>query len=186
MSDFKDDLEDGDEGLDSAEDGDSESPSTEDKSQKSTDKRIRDLQSKADQETARANKLEKRLADLQKAMTDSDAEESNPKPKGDGDATNAVVLDMARMFAYQQNPKLAEYGLSSSDLTGSSPSEIAESASELLSRFGKIETQVRNKVLAENGLAPEVDAGSPPPPKRDFSNMSSEDFQKVLDKALGG
>jgi hypothetical protein len=92
---------------------------------------------------------------------------------------------MARMFAVQQNPKLSEYGLSASDLTGSTPSEIAQSAAALIARFEKIETTVRNKVLAANGLAPEVDAGAPPPSKaKDFSKMSSEDFKKVMDEAM--
>ena len=99
---------------------------------------------------------------------------------------NDAVLDMARMFAVQQTPKLAEYGLTASDLTGNTPSEIAQSAADHVARFEKIETKVRNKVLAENGMAPEIDAGSPPSPPRDFSKMSKEDFQKVMDEALKG
>jgi hypothetical protein len=90
------------------------------------------------------------------------------------------------MFAVQQNPKLAEYGLTGDDLTGSTPREIAESAALLIARFEKVETQVRNKLLAENGLAPELSGGNKLPPDRDFSAMSSEDFKKLMDAAMTG
>ena len=158
---------------DSAEDGLSEDPKT----PKSPDKRISELQSRADKETARANKAEARLKALQETMQAPDPDVRNPVS---GDAASDAILDMARIFAVQQNPKLAEYGLSASDLSGSTPSEVARAAAELVARFEKIETQARNKVLAQNGLSPEVDAGTPPPPTRDYSAMSKEDFDKVL------
>jgi hypothetical protein len=189
MPDLRDDLfDDGDEGegtfadsdqRDAGESGDTKDP-------KSTDKRISDLQSAKDKETARANKLQKQLDAILAASKGDDAETGKPPaasaPSGSG--TDAVVLDMARMFAYQQNPKLAEYGISAADLNGSTPSEIAQSAAELVARFEKIETQVRNKVLADQGLAPEIDGVAPAQKPRDFSKMSKEDFQKVMDAAL--
>lgn len=149
---------------------------------KSTDKRISDLQSTADKETARANKLQKQLDAITEATKEPSTEEGEPSK--DGDAGTDVILDMARMFAYQQNPKLAQYGIAAADLTGKSPSDIVKTAAELVTRFEKIETQVRNKVLADNGLAPEVDAGKPDVPARDFSKMSKEDFDKIVDATL--
>lgn len=185
MADFLDDL-----------DGDGDDPpktdsdpakglSDADGDPKSTDKRVSDLQSKADKETARANKAETQLKRLQEALKEGDAEDSKPKAEASGNAQLDAILDMARMFAAQQNPKLAEFGLSASDLIGNTPAEIAASATALVTRFEKIETQVRNKVLADNGLAPEIDqAASSSAPKRDFSKMSSEDFKKVMDSAV--
>jgi hypothetical protein len=157
-------------------------PSGSEKDPKSTEKRISDLQSKADKETARANKAEARLAAIEAASKEPSTD-GGPAPKG-GDTESDVILDMARMFAFQQNPKLAQYGIAVTEIDGDTPSEIARFAAELVTRFEKIETQVRNKVLADNGLAPEIDSGAPPAPSRDFSKMSSEDFNKVLNSAL--
>jgi hypothetical protein len=56
----------------------------------------------------------------------------------------------------------------------------------LIARFEKIETQVRNKVLAENGLSPELTGGAYVAPDRDFTKMSSEDFKKLMDAAMTG
>jgi hypothetical protein len=91
---------------------------------------------------------------------------------------------MARMFAFQQNPKLAEYGIAAADLNGSSPSDIARVATELVARFEKIETQARNKVLAEQGISPEIEAGAASTKARDFSTMSKEEFDKVVNAVL--
>jgi hypothetical protein len=176
-----DDLLDEDEGEESGDDsgsGGAESGAGGDP--KSSEKRISDLQSKADKETARANKAETELARLKSALADEDAGAGAPPPSGGAPAGDATVLDMARMFVYAQHPKLEEYGVPASDLTGSNPNEIAQSAADLAAQVEKIETKARNKMLAENGMAPEIDGGSPPPPPRDFSKMSSEDFAKLM------
>lgn len=185
MPELKDDLfDDGDdEGEQST--GDSGTAESEgDKSPKSSNKRISDLQSKADKETARANKAEARLKLLQAALDEESGTESGKPPVSGGGPVDSAILDMARMFAFQQHPKLAEYGLSEVDLNGGSPSDIARAATDLVAHYEKIETRVRNKVLASQGLAPELDSGSPPAASRDFTNMSSEDFKKVYDAAM--
>ena len=182
------DLEDEDEGEDESADSDAEGgePSGT-KDPKPSDKRIRDLQSEKDKETARANKAEKQLKALLDAAKDPDAESSKPPANGNGGSVaDNATLDMARMFVFQMNPALAEYGIPASALTGDTPSEIAESATELVAQFKKIETRMRNKVLAEMGHAPEIEAGAAPPKVRDYSKMSKEDFQKVVDEAIKG
>lgn len=185
MSELSDNLfDDEDEGEGSPKDSDPKGESGGDKDPKSSDKRISDLQSAKDKETARANKLQKQLDAIAAAAKDEDVEDSKPPVQTGGSSVDGAILDMARMFAFQQNPKLAEYGITAADLNGSSPSEVARSATELVTRFEKIETQVRNKLLADQGLAPEIDAGAPSTPPRDFSKMSKEDFQKVMDAAL--
>lgn len=183
-----DDLLLGDDGDDDSTDdalsGDSSGKSND---PKAADKRISDLQSKADKETARANKAEATVKRLIEAAKDPDAEGSKPLAEAGGNAAFDAVLEMSKMFAIQQHPKLGEYGLSASDLTGSTPGEIAQSAAALVARFEKIETQARNKVLAANGLAPEVEAGDQKPHvARDFSKMSSEDFNKFLEAQMKG
>lgn len=186
MSELGDNLfDDGDEGDDlSADSAGTSGESGDSKDPKSTDKRISDLQSAKDKETARANKLQKQLDAITAATKDEDVEVRKSAASTTGNVTDNVILDMARMFAFQQNPKLAEYGIAPSDLTGSTPSEVTQAATELVARFEKIETQVRNKVLADQGFAPEIDAGLPAAKPRDFSKMSKEDFQKVMDAAL--
>jgi hypothetical protein len=171
-----------DDGDDSGDDGAPETdPSAPPKVPKSADKRISDLQSARDKETARANKAEARLKAILAASSDRDTESGTPS-----DPEVSPMVEMARMFAVQQNPKLAEYGLTESDLTGSTPREIAKSAADLIARFEKIETQVRNKVLADNGMAPELAGAEVLPPDRDFSKMSSDDFKKLMDAAMTG
>lgn len=187
MSNQDDLFDDGDEGEGTSADSGAAGGGDESgdgKTPKSTDKRISDLQSAKDKETARANKLQKQLDAILAASKGDDAEGSKPPASAGGNVMDPAILDMARMFAFQQNPKLSEYGVSSSDLNGSTPSEIAQAAAELVARFEKIETQVRNKVLAEQGLAPEIESGAPAKQVRDFSTMSKEDFKKVMDAAL--
>jgi hypothetical protein len=187
MPELRNDLLD-DDGDDLELDGDpAGDPSKSGGNQKSTDKRISDLQSAKDKETARANKLQKQLDAMLAAAKGDDAEGGKPPkaPADSGDALTGYMTEMARMFAVQQYPKLAEYGLSGADLTGSTPGEIAQSAAALVARYEKLETTLRNKVLAENGLAPEIETGNPAPSKaKDFSKMSAEDFKKVVDEAL--
>jgi hypothetical protein len=179
-------FDDGDEGEGASTDSDQPKAgeSGDDKDPKSADKRISDLQSARDKETARANKLQKQLDAIAAATKGDDAEAGKPPAQAGGSPVDGAILDMARMFAFQQNPKLAEYGISATDLNGSTPSEIAQAATGLVAQFEKIETRVRNKVLADQGLAPEIDGNTPPTPPRDFSKMSKEDFQKVMDAAL--
>lgn len=185
MSEISNNLFDDDEGDESSTDsGATGAESGEAKDPKSESKRISDLQSAKDKETARANKLQKQLDAIAAATKDNGVEDIQPSAQA-GFTGDSAIIDMARMFAFQQNPKLATYGLTMDDLNGANPSEIARSATELVARFEKIETQVRNKVLAENGMAPEIDAGSPPAPARDFTKMSKEDFDKVVAGALG-
>ena len=43
---------------------------------------------------------------------------------------------------------------------------------------------MRNKILADNGLAPEIANAAPTGKPRDYTNMSAEDFKKVMDEAL--
>lgn len=187
MPGFDDDdlFDDGGSGTGADDDGAPEKdPSTQDKSQKSTDKRVSDLQSLKDKETARANKAEKRLAALEAAMKGGDTEDSKDKGTALSSAADDGVLDMARLFAFQANPKLKDYGVAAADLNGNSPTEISQAAAELVARFEKIETQVRNKVLADQGLAPEVDSGTETKPSRDFSKMSSQDFNDLVERTL--
>ena len=184
MPDFKDSYGDDDEELD---DGDSATggESTEPKEpSKPSDKRISDLQSAKDKETARANKLQKQLDDIAAAAKGNGAEDSKPPSGGESFIDNGM-LDVARMFAYQQNPKLSEYGIGMSDLAGSTPGEITANATALVAQFQKVETQIRNKVLADNNLSPEL-SDAPPPQKRDYSKMKSEDFNKLVEDAMAG
>lgn len=184
LGDVLDDFE--DEGTESDDGAPAGDPSTAAGDPKSSDKRVKDFQSLADRETARANKAEKRLKALEAALASGDSEEGKPATSVGGDAQNQMILDMARMFAVSANPKLAEFGLEASDLTGSTPSEIAQSAAALIARFEKVETRVRNKVLADNGLAPEIVSGKAPETQaRDFSEMGKEDFDKLLNSVLG-
>lgn len=182
MPDFYDNGND-DEEQDDSDSEENESQSSADSS-KSTDKRVSDLQSKFDKETARANKLQKQL-DALTAAEKEDGTEARKSLSGGNASTDNGVLDVARMLAYQTNPKLADYGVAMSDLNGSTAAEIVANAAALVAQFEKVETRIKNKVLADNGLAPDI-SDTPPPPKRDIANMSSEDFTKLYEAAMRG
>lgn len=184
IDDFNEDNDDGANGSDDSASVEKPDESKTPKTPKS-DKRVTDLQSKADQETARANKLQKQL-DAIAAATKEPGSDGGNEANPSNASVDPAIIDMARMFAYQQNPRLADYGVEMSDISGSTPSEVAKNAAELVARFEKIETIARNKVLAEQGLAPEITSSGTPSVKRNFETMPKEDFDKFVDAAMKG
>lgn len=185
LDDERDDIiDEGDDASDDSASGEKPDESKEPKTPES-DKRVKDFQSKADAAEARANKAEARLKTLESAFKVDNSDDSKP-PKSGNASTDSAIIDMARMFAYQQNPKLADYGVEMSDISGSTPSEIARNATDIVARFEKIETKARNKVLAEQGLAPEISGGETSSPKRDFSTMPKKDFDAFVEAAMKG
>lgn len=161
--------------------GDTQSPpKTSDKSEK----RIRDLQSKADAADARANKLQAML-DAAMGGTAGGNAPKTPAPTVT-DTGLAVALEMARETVYMQNPALADAGYGPTDLAGNSILEIRSTAAALVKRQEEIATRIRNKVLAEHGLSPEIASAQAPSKRQDVSKMSSEDFKKLTDAVLRG
>lgn len=140
------------------------------------DKRIRDLQSRADAEAARANKAEAALR----------AKKAAGEGAGD-DPRYSAVLDQLREAnldaVYSEMTELREFGIDRTLVEGSTRAEMRDSASQLVALIGQVATKVRNKVLAENGLEAAAQT-SQPPKKVDYSTMSKEDFDALVKRSM--
>lgn len=145
------------------------------------DKRVRDLQSKADAAEARANKLEKLLA------KSSDSGESDSA--GSNDPDRAALLQELREASldavYGEFDLLKDYGIDRALIEGTTRTQMRESAAQLVGLIKGVETKVRNKVLREHGLKAEP-AGATRQPPKNWAEMSSEDFQKELERVKSG
>ena len=71
------------------------------------------------------------------------------------------------------------------DMPGRRVGSIVERLVQRSPEIARDFLRARNKLLAESGQAPEIDAGAPAPPPRDFSKMSKEDFNKLVDETMG-
>lgn len=137
-------------------------------------KRIKDLQSKADAETARANKAEKALA----------------KMRGEGDADPATQRLVAELreasldAVFGEFPELREFGINRDLVEGTTRAELRVNAKALVSLIKNVSTKARNKALAEAGVTP-APAGSRRESPKDYNAMSDEDFGKELARLTG-
>lgn len=146
-------------------------------------KRVNALMSKWQSEQERNKKLQARLDELEKAATSDGA--PTPAPDPEREAWMEAQRDFARERGLNADPRLAEYGLTSDDITGTTPTEIKASVKRWTDVIDAIETKARNRVLAEHGLAPEVTGGGAPP-KLDIAGMSDDDFDQLVRKAKNG
>lgn len=163
-----DDTEDGTTDGDAGEGGeDAEKP-------KGDAKRIADLQSKADAETARANKAEKALSALR----------GGGQGEGSNDpATKALMVELREASldaVFGEYPELREYSIDRSLIEGSTRAEMREAASSLVSLIKNVGTKARNKALADAGVKAEP-AGATRKPAKATTDMSDEEFLKMLD-----
>lgn len=138
------------------------------------DKRVRDLQSKADAETARANKAEAALKALKQGGSGSGSNDP---------ATQALMTELREASldaVFGEFPELRDYGIDRSLIEGTTRAELRGNAASLVGLIKKVETKARNKVLAENGLSAPTTGGKVQKPV-DYASMSDEDFKKLLD-----
>ena len=181
-----DDLQDN--GTDDTTTDDSDETSSPPEGDKS-EKRIRDLQSRADKAEAKANRLQQML---EKALRGGDeSEDGEPKAPARKapvlDAGTSMALELLKETVFLQTPGLAEAGYTAADLTGYSAAEVRASAASLARKNTELETRIRNKVLAEHGLAPEiVGSTKAPEPVQDYGKMSSKDFSELMERVMKG
>lgn len=137
-------------------------------------KRIADLMSEKDKETARANKAEKALA----AMRGEAGSAGSNDP-----ATKALITELREASldaVYAAYPDLAEYGIDRSLIEGTTRAEMRESATALVALIKNVSTKARNKALADAGVRPEP-AGATRRNGKAVTEMSDEEFLKMLD-----
>ena len=186
MDDFeKDDLTDdaaSDSGEDTGEDSGDAAPESEDAGSPKSDETIRRLQSERDKARAEADKARKALEKVQSA-TAKDAGSSSVPPEVEAWLTAAK--DNSRDALYKRNPKLEQYGVDPSLITGDTPAEMRKSAESIDKFVSDMEGKIRNQVLEEHGFNPEP-LTSPAEGRKNYANMSKEDFDAEVEKALRG
>jgi len=135
-------------------------------------KRIADLTSARDREAARANKAEQAL---KAAKQGGGGSQSDP-------ATQALMTELREASldaVFAEFPQLRDYGIDRSLIEGSTRAELRENATSLVGLIKNVETKVRNKVLADNGITAPASGDRVRKPV-DYKTMSDEDFEKVL------
>ena len=136
------------------------------------EKRIRDLQSKADAAEARANRAEAAL----KSRKQGEGSGGDP-------ATKALMTELREASldaVFGEYPVLRDYGIDRSLIEGSTRAELRENATSLVALIKNVETKARNKALADAGVKAEP-AGSVRAKPVDYASMSDEAFLKLLD-----
>jgi hypothetical protein len=179
-----DDL-DGDDPSGSGSDGDDAgAPPAQGKAPESKEsKRVNDLMGKWQSEQERNKRLQAQLDELKgKKTTDGDGQ---PAPDPEREAWIEAQRDFARERGLNSDPRLADYGLTSDDITGNTPAEIKASVKRWTDVIDAIETKARNRVLAEHGLSPEV-AGGSAPKVPDVASLSDDDFEALVRRAKNG
>lgn len=175
-----DEVLDGDEGTEDEESEDTEGTendgdeSSDDEPTAKTDKRVADLMSQRDKETARANQAEKAL---RKALAD----------KGDGAGTDDPALqgvmqelrEASLDALWGEYPELKKYNIDRSLIDGTTRAEMRDSASRIVKLVKGVATKSRNEALAEAGVSPEPSGNTRQPPV-DYATMKDEDFEKLL------
>ena len=178
-NDSDDQLEDGiEETEESSEEilGEPEETSEDSGSVDKSEKRIRDLQSKADAAEARANKAE---ASLKIRGAD----------KGDGAGPNPETVALMQELreagldsVYAEFPELKKYGVERSLIEGSTRAEMREAATSVVGFIKSLSTKVRNETLSEHGIKAEPVGATRRPPVN-YESMSDEDFLKLLNSS---
>lgn len=154
---------------------------------KDGDKRVNDLMSNWQKEQARANRLQGELDKL-KSQKPSDQKPEGQAPAADPDPTREEWISAQREFlrerALNSDGRFEEYGIGLDDLTGDTPAEIKASVKRFQTLIDAVETKARTRLLQEYGLNPEI-AGQAMDPKVDIDGMSTDDFNKLVEKARG-
>ena len=148
------------------------------------DKRVRDLQSKADKAEARANKAEAALA---KATARGDGE-AQGKPADADPEREALIAELRETSldaVYAEFEELALYKIDRSLIDGSNRAEMRASATALVGLVKSVATKSANRALKEHGITPEPAGATRQPPKR-FDDMTPEEFEREIAKGKSG
>lgn len=145
------------------------------------DKRISDLQSKADKAEARANKAEAALAKSLKPGESAGSGKNDPEQAALMTELREASLDAV----FGEFSELRDYAIDRALIEGSTRAEMREAATSLVGLIKSVETKARNKALREHGIKAEP-AGATRQTPKNFSEMSNEDFEKEIARAKSG
>ena len=176
LEDSLDDTDQGDNDTDADSDGDAGQGPDAGQDGATDNKRISDLMSKWQKAEARAAKAE---ADLAKKGAQGAATGGNA-----GQEWLELFREQARDQIYRSDPRLAEYGIDPSSISGDTPAAMRESAALVIALVDKLETGVQDRVMKRHGLSPEVKSG-PTSKGKSYADMSDEEIEKELARAKG-
>lgn len=173
---LEEDTDTGDDGADAgSDDGDAD-----DAPPPKESKRVSDLTSKWQKAEARAKKAEAALAKSRKQPASDD--QADDARGAEAQEWIEAQREFARERAFTSDARLAEYGLTSEDITGDTPGAMRDGVKRYVALIDAIETKVRNRVLADHGLTPDTPGGGKEE-RLDFASMSDEDFEKQVRRA---
>ena len=168
-----DEVEEDQEDAEAADDGDQ-------KPDPKAEKRIKDLQSKADKETARANKAEADLKAALKAKAPQKDKQTQEVPESIQKWLDAAQ-ETTRTQLFESDPRFKEYGLDPSLIVGDEPSDMRQSAKELKKLVDRIESRARSSIMKEMGINPEPSTSDRTTGKKNFATMSAKEILALAD-----
>lgn len=179
---LQDDQLDSDGDTDAADSGsDDSAPPSPAQAPKGEGKRVDDLMSKWQTEQARANRLERELAEARGQKPTGQADNQlGDNGAAEVDEFKEFARENARNTLFNSDPRLAEAGLSAEDITGTTLTEMRASMKKHLKMVDGVEGRLRNKILAEHGLDPEVATGQGTEKPVSFSTMTDKEFNDYL------
>lgn len=150
------------------------------------DDEAKSWQSKADKAEARANRLERELDELRRTQS-VEGSSSTAKPKADGseDPWVAASKDNFRDDLYRSDPRLKALGFDADLIQGSTPAEMRKSLASLQGSVDRMESGIRNRVLAEHGLEPVPGSGERATGVN-YRTMPTDEFNKLVEKQMQG
>lgn len=183
--DQRDDLADGNEPEAADEADDTADAASPEPAKADADKRISDLQSAKDKETARANKLQKELERLQARGADARDGGSEGSKDPEDSALKQELREVSLDAVFGEFEQLRSYGIDRALIEGATRAEMRESATALVALIKSVETKARNAVMKEHGIKAEPTGTSRTPPKS-YADMSAEEIEKEIAKAKAG
>ena len=147
-----------------------------------SDETIRKLQSERDKARADADKARKALEKVQAASAKDDG--AAPIPPEVQEWITAAKSN-SRDALYKASPRLDQYGVDPALITGDTPAEMRKSAESIDNFIAEMEGRIRNQVLEEHGFNPEP-VTSPAEGRKSYKEMSKEEFEAEVEKALRG
>jgi hypothetical protein len=146
----------------------------------------RSWQSKYDKSEAKANRLQKELDAVRASAAAGVAPPPAPaRRNGAVDPWVEASKDNFRDELYKSDPRFASLGLEPTLIVGATPGEMRSSFDSLRTSVDRMESGIRQRVLVEHGLEPEVGSGERAT-NLNYGTMPKEEFDKLVERALGG
>lgn len=158
--------------------GDAPPSGSDSKTEANSEKRIRDLMS-------RAQKAEAEVAKLRKPAETKDSADGGSTAKAEADELREFLRENVRQQLFEREPRLAQYGIEATAIEGTTVTEMTASFERQRKLIGAIETRARSVVLEEHGLDPDVGGGSAEAPV-DFNAMPKTEFDALVERAKRG